>query len=869
MPYTPLPIDEVLPQLCGELRRASVVLLRASTGAGKTTRVPGALLDAGLVGDKEVIVLEPRRLAARAAARRTASERGSQLGGEVGYQVRFDSKRSAQTRISFVTTGLFLRRLQSDPFLDGVGLVIFDEFHERSLDGDLSLALARRVQAEVRDDLKLVVMSATLETKPLLAFLDDPPFIESQGRSYPVEIEYLPNTEPVERGGPSAETVRAGIRRALASTAGNVLVFLPGVGEIKRTADLVGAEVRAAGHLLFQLYGDQSSEEQDRALQEQSARVVYLATNIAEASLTLPGITAVVDTGLSRTLRHDAGRGVNQLVLGPISRASAQQRAGRAGRTAPGRCLRLWTEHDERSRQPEEEPEVRRVDVAGALLELFVWGEVAPARFPWFETPPAAALESALQVLEGIGAIATTEESEYRLLDLGRRIAGLPLHPRLARLLVEGASRGAAVEAATCAALLSERSPFRRAASVAHSSTSPLDSDLIDQLHALFEFEQRGRRTDTLVPAVARSLFRVRDQLLRTVKSRATGKQRKPKKGKDVGSGPGSRGSSETRGSDLEHADEILARALLLAYPDRLARRRAPGDDRALMIDGRGVRLARESSVKDAELFLCLEVFATASETIVRSASEVRREWLDEERVRTETLLTFDTESQRVVAQLITRYGGLELDHRQATLERGPAATKVLIDAATADLGRALPLTDKEFVDFKARIHCLREWMPDLELPEIDHAFLCTRLPELCRDKLSFAELARAPLVQAVRNALDWKQVDALNRHAPERIEVPSGNHIRLTYEEGRPPVLAARIQELFGMKSTPRIAGGRVTLLLHLLAPNMRPQQVTDDLESFWNTTYATVRKDLRHRYPKHDWPEDPWSAKAKQRRR
>ena len=854
MSHSPLPIDEVLPQLSDELRQSSVVLLRAPTGAGKTTRVPGALLDAGLAGDREVIVLEPRRLAARAAARRTASERGARLGDEVGYQVRFDSKRSAKTRICFMTTGLFVRRLQSDPFLNGVGLVIFDEFHERSLDGDLALALARRVQAEARDDLKLVVMSATLETKPLLAFLDNAPFVESQGRSYPVEIEYLPNTERVERGGPSAETVRTGIRRALANTAGNVLVFLPGVGEIKRAADLIGSELRSAGHLLFQLYGDQSPEDQDRALQEQTARVVYLATNVAEASLTLPGITAVVDTGLSRTLRHDAGRGVNQLVLGPISRASAQQRAGRAGRTAPGQCLRLWTEHDERSRQAEEEPEVRRVDIAGALLELFVWGEVAPAQFPWFEAPPEAALESALQVLVGIDAIAATGGSEYRLLDMGRRIAGLPLHPRLARLLVEGASRGAAFEAATCAALLSERSPFRRAARIAHSSTSPFDSDLIDQLHALFEYEQRGGRTDSLTPAIARSLFRVRDQLLRTIERSAAGKGRKSKRVKDAAP---------------DQADEILARALLFAYPDRLARRRAPGDDRALMIDGRGVRLARESSVKDAELFLCLEVFATAKEVIVRSASEVRREWLDEERVTTETGLTFDTESQRVVAELITRYGGLALDHRPATLKRGPAATQVLVDAAAADLDRALPLTDKEFVNIRARIHCLREWMPDLELPRIDHAFLCARLPELCAGKLSFAELARAPLVEVVRNALDWKQVEALDRHAPERIKVPSGNNIRLTYEEGRPPILAARIQELFGMKSTPRIAGGRVTLLLHLLAPNMRPQQVTDDLESFWNTTYATVRKDLRRRYPKHDWPEDPWSAKAKQRRR
>ncbi|MFT5287129.1 MAG: ATP-dependent helicase HrpB [Planctomycetota bacterium] len=842
---TSLPIDDVLAELCEAVRANQAVLLRAPTGAGKTTRVPGALLDAGLAGNGEVIVLEPRRLAARAAARRTASERNAKLGGEVGYQVRFDSKRSRDTRITFVTEGLFLRRLQGDPFLEGVGLVIFDEFHERNLDGDLSLALARRVQLDVREDLKLVVMSATLNTGPLLEFLGQPPLVESQGRSYPVEIEYLSGRQVAERGGPSSETVRDGIRRALDSTTGNVLVFHPGVGEIKRTASLIDSAMQQAGIQLFQLYGDQSPEEQDRALKVQSTRAVYLATNVAETSLTLPNITAVVDTGLSRTLKHDPSRGLNQLTLGPISNASAQQRAGRAGRTAPGRCLRLWTEHEDRTRPPEEEPEVRRVDVAGALLELIAFGESTPTSFPWFEAPPQAAIEVALKLLVNIGAIELGASGKCRLLEIGKQISKLPLHPRLARLLVEGATTGVSFEAATCAAMLSERSPFKRGARVRHSSTSHFDSDLVDQLHALMEFEDSGRRDGDLNPVAARNLLRVRDQLLRSIE--------RDKRG----------------GRQAVNPDEAIARALLCAYPDRLARRRAAGDERALLIDGRGVRVARESSVKAAELFICIDAFAGARETIVSHASEVRREWLDKTKIHTEVSLAFDQESLRVVAQQITRFGTLELDSRPATLKRCAASTQALVDAAALDLERALPLRDKEFINLVARIHCLNEWMPDLELPRIDDAFLIELLPQLCGDKLSFAELDRAPLKDAVQSALDWKQLEALNRHAPERITVPSGNNIRLTYEEGRPPILAARIQELFGMQSTPRIAGGRVTLLMHLLAPNMRPQQVTDDLESFWKTTYGEVRKDLRRRYPKHDWPENPLTAKARQRRR
>lgn len=861
MKLAPLPIDEVLPRLLAALGSANCALLRAPTGAGKTTRVPGALLDAGLAGEGEVIVLEPRRLAARAAARRTASERGARLGGEVGYQVRFDSKRSKATRLVFVTEGLFLRRLQSDPMLEGVGAVVFDEFHERSLDADLALALVRRVQEELREDLRLVVMSATLETDSLRAFLRDATLVESEGRSYPVELCYLDPAERPERGRASEELVARQVQRALDATSGDVLVFLPGVGEIRRARAVLEQALGRAGHALFELYGDLAPEDQDRALAHRGSRAVFLATNVAETSITLPGVTAVVDTGLARKLRHDPGLGLNRLVLEPISRASAQQRAGRAGRTGPGVCYRLWTEHDERTRPADDEPEVRRVDVAPALLELVAWGEARPREFPWFERPPEAALESGLELLRRLGASAEDARGALRLTQVGRQLARLPLHPRLGRLLLEGARLGVPREAALGAALLSERSPFQRDGR-RDLGGGAVDSDLVDRVHALEDFEHGGQRVSPageLFPGAARQVLRVARDLERS----APGIGAERVGAKD--SGAEHSGPEDSAGA----RDERLARALFAAYPDRLARRRAPGDLRARMVGGRGVRLARESAVREAELFLALDVDAGGVESLVRVASEVRREWLPPEGVVEREELCFDEAEQRVVARRVVLFEDLELDGRPATLRRGERSAAVLAQAAARQLELALDLRGEEFASFRERVNCLRGWMPELELPRVDEAVLLERLPRLCRGRLSFAELRKADLVEAARGALDWRQLEALERQAPERLEVPSGNRLKLVYEEGRPPVLAARIQELFGWSETPRVAGGRVPVLLHLLAPNYRPQQVTDDLKSFWSNTYGEVRRELRRRYPKHDWPEDPWSAKARKRRR
>ncbi len=841
-PLTPLPIDDCLPQLLAELDEHPAVLLRAPTGAGKTTRLPGAVLDHLPVG-AGVVMLEPRRIAARASARRIAQERGVALGTEVGYRVRFDNKTSKATRLCVETEGVFLRRLQRDPFLEGISCVVFDEFHERSLQADLALALTRRVQQDVRPDLRIVVMSATLESEGLQRFLGDAPLIESLGRLHPVEERYLPASERSRRGGPTPEVVCRAVLRALEESPGDVLVFLPGVGEIKRTRSALEGHRALRELRLMELYGDLDARSQDEVLRsDDQRRKVVLATNIAETSLTIPGVTAVVDAGLARRLVYDTALGLDRLELAPISRASAKQRAGRAGRTAPGICYKLWTAGDERARLEEDLPEVRRIDVSGAALELACFGERELESFAWFEPPPAAALARARGLLEGLGAIEPRDDASWRVTARGRRLNELPLAPRLGCLLLEGARAGVTREAATCAALLAERSPFKRHERHAAPRVSPHDSDWLDALYALESFERSGETRSAcgeLMPGAAKGVLRARDQLARLVRD-------------------------ECELQDLAARDTATLRALFSAFPDRLARRREPGSERALMVGGRGLRLARECGVREAELFVCVDLEAGAKESLVRRASVVEPEWLDVRTIRTERHLTFDGKTERVLASEERCYHDLVLEARSLPTPRDAETSRVLLSAASSDLPRALDLNARAVAQWLARLACLREWRPELELPASNEALLRAALEELCQGRTSFEELRKAQLLEALRHQLGWQLCRTLDTEAPERLPVPSGSQITLTYEAGRAPVLAARIQELFGLAETPRIASGRVPVLLHLLAPNMRPEQVTDDLCSFWNGTYGKIRKELRRRYPRHAWPEDPWTAQA-----
>ena len=841
---SPLPIDAVLPQVTRALGNRSSLVLRAPTGAGKTTRVPPALLDAGFGNGRRIIVLEPRRIAARAAARRIAEERNSHLGEEVGYHVRFDRQAGDGTRILVVTEGIFIQMLQSDPFLEDVGVVVFDEFHERSLGSDLALAMTRQVQQEAREDLAVVVMSATLDPQPIATFFGDCPTIESEGRLYPVEIRYLEKVDPR----PLEDVVASGVTRAADATDGDILAFLPGVGEIRRTADRLETLARQRGLWVLSLYGDLPAKQQDAILKPGSRRKVILATNVAETSITVEGVSAVVDSGMVREMRFDPSHGLDRLELTRISRASADQRTGRAGRQGPGICWRLWTAHDDRSLAPETTPEIRRVDLAAPTLQLLAWGESDLHRFGWFESPESAALERALALLVDLGATSRQGPTE-----LGRAMARLPVHPRLARLLIAGHHQGEARRAALCAAMLSERDLVHRRPGHPQPSKVSGPSDLLDRLEALERFESSGYAETALGPVHAdraRHVLRVAQQLERLGGRMPFAKAEDP---------PSS------------NPEDTVLQALLAAYPDRVVRRRRPGSRRGVMVGGRGVRLAETSCVQDSALFLALELDSRGREALVRQASAIEAGWLPPEQLQDSIEAVFDDERERVVGRRRVRYRDLVLREEDRDVRDVAGGLeeveRLLVAAAEAHLDRALRLDGPAVASFLARLRCLAEWRPELRLPLFVSRDLEALLPHLAAGRRSFAELRHAPLLETLQGSLDFEQLHAIDREAPERLEVPSGSQVRLRYEPGQAPVLAVRIQEIFGLRQTPTLAGGRVPVLLHLLAPNMRPQQVTRDLASFWRNTYPEVRKELKARYPRHAWPEDPLSAKPERR--
>ncbi len=834
----PLPIDDALAALAEALRAHGRVVLSAETGAGKTTRVPPAIVDEGLAGEGSVIVLEPRRIAARAAAARVASERGSSLGAEVGYAVRFDRRASAATRVLFVTEGIFLRMVQADPFLDGIGAVVLDEFHERSLASDLALALVSRLQTDVRPDLRLAVMSATLDTDRIAAHLGDCPVVASTGRTFPVSVRYLP-PRPGARDG---QTLASAVTEALeADQTGDLLVFLPGVGEIRRAATDLASLAAQRGLTIAELYGDLPPERQDAALRRGAGRRLILATNVAQTSVTVEGVTVVIDTGTARVPRLDRSVGLPRLGLERISQAAADQRAGRAGRTAPGVCIRLWSRGEHVTRARHDEPEIRRADLAPTVLQLLCLGESDLDAFPWLDAPREGELERATALLHRLGAV----DSVGRPIptELGRAVVRLPVHPRLGRALVEGHALGHLRPVATAAALLAERDVFgrdRRAQAGARAS----ESDVLDRIDAL----RGGLRSGS-----AHHVRKSAEQLARQSTDAL--------------------GRSRARGARAVAADEAVQRALLAGFPDRVAKRRDEGGDRGVLVGGRGVRLAPQSAVRDADLFLCLDLDAgrggERAEARVRIASAVDREWLPAHLVATCDEVEFDAVRERVVAVRRTRYLGLVIEQAEGLAADTDDVARVLAEAAQPRLAEVLPVGEREVAAFLARVRWLRGERPELGLPAFDDDDLITLLRELCDGRRSFSQLRRAPLLAHLKGRLTHEQSAALGREAPERVTVPSGSRVALTYEPGRPPVLAVRIQEMFGLPDTPRVAGGRVPVLLHLLAPNQRPQQVTQDLASFWQSTYSQVRKDLRRRYPRHAWPEDPLAAKPEHRPR
>jgi len=851
---TPLPIDPALPEIVEAAREHRGLVLVAPPGAGKTTRVPVAIIEAGLLAKPHpaLVMLQPRRVAARASAGRIAEENGWRMGEEVGYHIRFERRVGPRTRIRVATEGILLRQLIADPFLEGVGAVVLDEFHERSIHTDLALALLREIKETVRDDLLLIVMSATMDAEPVAEFLRGCPVIRSEGRAYPVEISYRPTTGPV-----SPEAIARAVEEALPSP-GDILVFLPGADEIRRVGAHVEPLARRDDLLVLPLHGALSSEDQDRSLRPSGCRKVILATNIAETSLTIEGVRTVIDSGLARYASYDPRRGLDRLELGPISRASAAQRAGRAGRTGPGRCLRLWSEGEQRGRDETDVPEIRRVDLCAPVLALHAWGATDLCRFDWYEAPPKERIDSAERLLRMLGAL---DVASGRMTPRGRQLHELPVHPRIGRLLIAAAREGRTNEGAALAALLSEEDIVRHGATLdANASPRPRSrgaSDLIVRLDLLDEAEQdrfspriRDRGID---PVRARRVARLRDELSRIARRL---------------------GPPAVPSPDGPDEDSIL-RWIMLAYPDRIARRRADGGSLGVMVGGRGIRLGPESVVRDSEFFVALDPREDRRggmlEARVRSASAIHYEWLEHsfpESVRRERTVVFDEQRQRVVGRNALWYLDLLVREDLNAAVDDATASRVLTESLrprASDFFRG----DEAAVNWLARLQFLRQWVPESDLPDVDATVLAELLEAVCMGRRGVAEVRQVALIPFLHGRLTHAQGRFLEEHAPEAITVPSGNRARLTYEPDRPPVLAVRLQELFGWADTPRLAMGRVPVVLHLLGPNFRPVQITDDLRSFWATAYFQVRKDLRARYPKHAWPDDPRTATAESKGR
>ena len=836
-----LPVDLVLPEIVDALRSKRALVLVAPPGSGKTTRVPPAILRAGLLSDdhSQLLLLQPRRVAARASARRIAEESGWTLGEEVGYQIRFENRTRPSTRLRVMTEGILNKRLVADPFLEGVGAVVLDEFHERSLHSDLAIAMLKEVRESVREDLLVVVMSATLDAEPIAKFLGDCPIIRAEGRPFPVAIRYRPRTQPG-----LVETVVESVRDVVTSRedAGHILVFLPGAEEIRRVASRLEDLAQSQRLAILPLHGALSSDEQDKALRPSDRTKLILATNIAETSLTIEGVTTVIDGGLARVASYDHVRGLDRLELCRISKASAAQRAGRAGRVAPGCCIRLWSEGEQRGLDETEQPEIARVDLASTVLTLHAWGVAEPARFGWFAAPSEERLAAAERLLGLLGAL----DPQRRLTQLGRRLLDVPAHPRIARLLLASAESGQLRAGAALAALLSERDFVQ----VDRARREPGSSDVLLRLDRLDEAERtrfspqlRGRGID---PIGARRIARVRDDLMRIARR------------------------LQHVGTSLDAPDEeTMLRWILLAYPDRVVRRRG-AEATGVMVGGRGVRLEPESVVRDAEFFLALDpredrrAAGVALEARVRIASRIEAGWLEEEfpaEMRTERTVVFDPERQGVVGISSLCYRDLRLREDRSAKVDASEASEVLA-GALRERAEAFVRDNEAAAAWLARLEFVRRAVAEREWPTFDDEAFAEVVRAACLGQRSLEGARRVPLVPLLRSRLTPPQARDLDELAPEALVVPSGNRVRLAYEPGRAPILAARLQELFGWVDTPRVAGGRVAVVLQLLGPNFRPVQVTSDLRSFWANAYFQVRKDLRARYPKHAWPENPLTA-------
>ncbi|MBP7949349.1 MAG: ATP-dependent helicase HrpB [Verrucomicrobiales bacterium] len=838
-----LPIFELEPALLRAFRETPErrrFVVEAPTGSGKSTQIPQMLLANGLLNGGEVVILQPRRIAARMLARRVAEEMGVRLGDEVGYQVRFESVVSRRTVIRYVTEGILLRRMLEDPGLDGVAAVVFDEFHERHLYGDITLARALDLQESLRPDLSLFVMSATLQTQELKRYLHPCVHLTSEGRTFPVEIRYAPPRQAAGLDLPG-HAARICAETMTRHPDGHALIFMPGAFEIRKTMEALGREKSLRDCDILPLHGELPSAEQDAAVAPGRRRRIVVATNVAETSLTIDGVQVVIDAGQARLAAHDPNRGINTLTIQPVSRASADQRAGRAGRTGPGVCVRLWSEEQHGRRPAAETPEVQRLDLAEVVLGLHAAGVTDLSTFRWFEPPDPRSLALAEELIRQLGAV---DADGGTITELGRRLTAYPVHPRQARVLEEAVHRQCVLPVALCIALLQGRSLFVKSqGGTASRFQHPDDrSDFLPLLRAWRAAQDAGFRPDSCgqLGINGRAAFeaaRLAERLVQLT------------------------GSSEN--SEALPEQEVFAKVMLAGYSDQVARRTNVASTACDVAGGRRGSVARESIVRGTELLVAAEIAEIQGrdvQVVLNLNTEIEESWLAEMfpgEFHRGASAVWDAQQRRVMQKEQVCFRDLVLRERQSGEPDQGLAAGILADKVMAGELVYTPWDDS-VQQWLARLEFLRQAMPELELPlftDDDKRLVLEQSFFGCKTYKDIKELSPWPVL---RGWLSGAQSHLLDRHAPERIGLAGGRKVKIDYVRGSEPTVSAFIQHLYGQKETPRIAAGRVPLLIQALAPNHRPIQVTKDLASFWKNSYPQIARELKRRYPKHEWREE-----------
>lgn len=841
-----LPVRALSSELLRGVADTGRVILQAPTGSGKSTQVPQMLLEAGMAERGKILVLQPRRIAARMLAKRVAEETGSALGDLVGYQIRFEDRSSAATRIKFVTEAVLLRYLLGDPNLRDIEVVILDEFHERHLYSDVSLAVVLELQKTRRPDLKIVVMSATLDTAGLETFLAPCSVLKSESRSFPVDVSYL--TKSPERAGLSLWDAAA---RAFADAAeggieGDVLIFMPGAYEIRRTIDAVKATWPGAEWQVLPLYGELPPERQDEAVAPSERRKVIVSTNVAETSLTIPGLGLVIDGGMARIASFDPNRGINVLAIEKISQASAEQRAGRAGRTGPGKCVRLWTREEHPHRRSRDLPEIRRLDLSEIFLMLKELGFEDLRKVPWMEPPGEEAVEHALRLLMDLGALSNDEK---QLTPMGKRMCAFPIHPRYGRMLLAAEPLGCVGTACLIAALTQGRGILVRSKEkgVERKRLELLgqqeDSDLLREVRAWslahhHRYDLEMCRSLGIHALSAREVGRQFQQILTLAKQQ------------DL---------------KIEEGDaplEGLLKCILAGFADQVARRQDGGSLRCRLVHGRTGEIARESVVREAVLVVATEIREMqqsdrSMKVLLQGVSRVEEQWLEETfpgHLKEVSETVFDSSIRRVVARRARCFRDLVIEEKASDAEPGEDAARILADEVEA--GRLkLKHWTHEVEQWILRVNLLSKWCPELELRPIDAEGKRAILEQICFGSVSYKQIKDKQVWSELKSWLSAEHLQALESYVPERIQIGKKRSAKVAYSQENPPSIAVRIQDLYDFQEELRIAMGKVLVSVQILAPNMRPVQITQNLANFWKETYPKVKQELQRRYPKHEW--------------